>query len=107
MGARSRADKELTDVKTQELSREQRLSETLKALFAPTALDVIDESAGHVGHAGAAPGGQTHYRVKMTSAAFAGLSRVARQRAVMDALKSEFASGLHALALELKAPGES
>lgn len=106
MGAAPGAGKELTDVKTGEISRGQRLAETLNASFAPSALEVIDESAGHAGHAGAAPGGQTHYRVRMTSAAFAGQNRVARQRAVMAALKAEFDTGLHALAMELKAEGE-
>jgi BolA family transcriptional regulator, general stress-responsive regulator len=106
MGAASGGDKELTDVKSQETSRAQRLTETLKVLFAPSAIEVIDQSAGHAGHAGAHPDGETHFFVKMTSAAFAGQNRVARQRAVMDALKSEFAAGLHALAMELKAPGE-
>lgn len=82
------------------------MAELLNASFAPSALDVIDESGKHKGHSGAAPGGQTHYRVKMTSAAFAGMTRLARQRAALDAVKGEFDSGLHALALELKAPGE-
>lgn len=63
-----------------------------------------DESALHAGHAGAAPGGETHYRIRMTSAAFAGQSRIARHRAVNAALKAEFEAGLHALALELDAP---
>jgi BolA protein len=110
MGAPSRANKELTDVKSHESSRAQRLSETLKVLFAPNTIEILDESAGHAGHAGAlganGEGGETHFRVRMTSDAFTGKSRVARQRAVMDALKGEFATGLHALAMELKAPGE-
>ena len=113
MGAASAAYKELTDVKSadspnasRQRSREQRLAETLKASFSPAALEVVDESAGHAGHAGARAEGQTHYRVRMTAAAFAGLSRVQRQRAVNEAVKAEFEAGLHALALELKAPGE-
>jgi BolA protein len=113
MGSARPADKELTDVETpispdspRSPSRQERLAELLNASFAPTAFEVIDESGKHKGHAGAAPGGQTHYRVRMTSAAFAGMSRLARQRAALEAVKAEFASGLHALALELKAPGE-
>lgn len=87
-------------------SRAERLAELLNASFSPAALEIIDESAHHAGHAGAAPGGETHYRVRMTSASFVGMNRVARQRAINDAVKNEFASGLHALAMELKAPGE-
>lgn len=109
MGAALGAGKELTGVKSSHppiCSRQERLAETLKASFSPLALDVVDESASHAGHAGAGTEGQTHYRVRMTAAAFAGLSRLARQRAVNEAVKEEFAGGLHALALELKAPGE-
>jgi BolA protein len=109
MGVDPHADKELTGAKagsSMAPSRAQRLSETLNDLFAPRALQVIDESRLHAGHAGARPEGETHFRVRMTSAAFAGKTRIARQRAVMEALQGEFASGLHALALELKAPDE-
>ena len=79
-----------------------RLSETLE----PSVLDVVDESDRHAGHAGARPGGGTHYRVRIVSAKFAGLGRVARHRFVYQQLPAEFADGLHALALEAKAPGE-
>jgi BolA family transcriptional regulator, general stress-responsive regulator len=113
MGEDHTANKELTGLETSKnpavphlLSRQERLAKVLNASFAPATLEVVDESGQHAGHAGAAPGGQTHYRVRMTSAAFAGMSRLARQRAVLDAAKDEFAAGLHALALELKAPGE-
>ncbi len=121
MGATGAAYKELTDVKSADspnasgkangasrpaLSRQERLAETLNASFSPQAMEIVDESAAHAGHAGAREGGQTHYRVRMTAAAFTGLNRVARQRAVNQALKAEFDAGLHALALELKAPGE-
>ncbi len=60
----------------------------------------MDESHLHHGHAGAAPGDETHYAVKVRSAAFAGLSRLARHRAVNEALKAEFAAGLHALHID-------
>jgi BolA family transcriptional regulator, general stress-responsive regulator len=86
--------------------RRDRLAARLTERFAPEALRVTDDSAKHAGHAGAAPGGQTHYSVEMVCAAFAGLSRVERQRAVNQALAAEFSSGLHALALRLRAPGE-
>jgi BolA family transcriptional regulator, general stress-responsive regulator len=86
--------------------RHDRLHSLLTARFAPEFLRISDDSAQHAGHAGAAPGGQTHYTVDMVSQEFAGKSRVARQRAVNDAIAGEFASGLHALALRLRAPGE-
>ncbi len=98
------ANKELTGANSTP-PRIERIRATLTAHFAPLALEVIDESGRHAGHAGARPGEVTHVRVRMTSAAFAGQSRVARQRAVHAALAGEFATGLHALALGLDAPG--
>lgn len=74
--------------------------------FSPTQLVVIDESHRHAGHAGARPGGETHFSVTITSAGFAGLGRVARQRLVYDALKAELAGGLHALSLVTHTPDE-
>lgn len=56
----------------------------------------------HAGHAGARPGGETHYHLVMHAEAFEGLSRVARQRLVYEALREEFDTGLHALSLDLK-----
>ena len=74
----------------------QRLSE----LLAPSQLEVIDESAAHAGHAGAAPGGGTHFRVRIASPRFAGLSAVARHRLVYDSVRDFLDRGLHALAIE-------
>ena len=79
----------------------------LNQAFAPVALDVEDESAKHAGHMGARAGGQTHFRVRIVSTAFAGLSRVARQRRVYAALGDEFAAGVHALALQTLTPDEA
>jgi BolA protein len=79
----------------------------LAQAFAPLSLDVIDESASHAGHAGARPGGETHFHIYMVSAAFAGMSKVARHRAVYAALAEEMAGPVHALALDLAAPHES
>jgi BolA protein len=87
--------------------REQRIRAILAERFSPEALEVEDDSARHAGHAGASPGGGTHFNVRIVSAAFAGLSRVERHRRVNGALKEEFDSGLHALAVIAKAPGES
>lgn len=88
------------------LSRASRMKNLLESRFSAEALSLEDESARHAGHAGAAPGGETHFRLRLVAPEFAGLGRVARQRLVNDALREEFASGLHALAMELKAPGE-
>lgn len=73
----------------------------LAELLAPTALEVIDESYIHEGHAGAdGTGFGTHFRVRIASPLFAGRSRVARHRLVYDALQDFVARGVHALAIE-------
>jgi len=87
-------------------SRADRIRTILAEHFAPDTLDVTDESHQHAGHAGARPGGETHYAVRLVSPVFAGMSRVARSRAVQAKLAGEFANGLHALSLTLRAPGE-
>ncbi len=89
-----------------EMTRQERLRAMLHAAFAPSSLDVADDSADHAGHAGATAAGETHYTVRMVSDAFTGQSRVSRSRAVHDAVAAEFRSGLHALSLTLKTPDE-
>lgn len=88
------------------MNRQSRIVDILTGAFAPERLEVEDDSARHAGHAGAKAGGETHFNVRMASAAFEGMSRVARSRAVNDVLAAEFASGLHALSLTLRAPSE-
>lgn len=74
----------------------------LQSVLQPTALQVVDESADHAGHAGAnAEGAGTHFRVRVASPLFAGKSRVARHRLVYDALQNFIDQGLHALAIEI------
>ncbi|HRE45239.1 MAG TPA: BolA family protein [Terricaulis sp.] len=90
-----------------QLSRAQRIQSQLEAQLAPVAFELSDDSSKHAGHAGARPGGESHYRLRLVSAAFEGLSRVARQRLVYEALKAEFDGGLHALSLDLKTPAEA
>ena len=87
--------------------RAARIAAALHAAFPPAEVQVVDDSHRHAGHAGAAPGGETHYSVRVVSTAFAGLNRVARSRAVHEALAAEFAGGMHALALTLKTPEEA
>lgn len=69
-------------------------------------LEVINESAKHRGHAGDDGSGQTHFKVMVVAAHFEGLSRVERQRAINEILKSCFQEGLHALSTALLAPAE-
>jgi stress-induced morphogen len=92
-------------------TRAERMHAILTQAFAPIALHIEDESARHAGHAGAAGGqGETHFNILMVSAAFQGMNRVARSRAVHDALAVEFGppetGGMHALSLTLRAPEE-
>ena len=84
----------------------QTIERKLTARFAPLRLEVVDESHRHEGHAGAQPGGETHFTVTLVSAAFAGVGRVARQRLVYETLAEELKRGVHALALTTLAPDE-
>ena len=90
------------------MSRYDRIAEALTAAFAPTVLEIVDESAKHAGHAAqkGVEGGETHYAVTMVAEALAGMSRLARQRAVNAAVAGEFETGMHALSLNLKTPAE-
>lgn len=106
----NRSDKELTDASkgaAPELTRQQRMIAVLTERFSPTVLVVDDDSARHHGHAGASPHGQTHFNVVIVSTHFEGQSRLARQRAVNDALAGEFATGLHALSIKARAPQDA
>ena len=76
----------------------------LRQSLAPTHLAIVDDSARHAGHSGARPGGETHFNVTIESAAFAGLTPVARQRLVYRLLAEELAGPVHALSLTLKVP---
>ena len=87
-------------------SRAARLEAALTRAFAPAAIRVFDDSARHAGHAGHRPEGETHYDVLLVAAAFRGLSRVERSRLVHEALRAEFADGMHALTLTLRSPEE-
>jgi BolA protein len=74
--------------------------------FAPVRLELVDESRRHAGHIGARPDGETHFALTIVSAAFAGMSRVARQRLVYEALAAELANRVHALSLTARTPEE-
>ena len=82
--------------------RAEEIAQELQARFQPTRLEVVDESAAHAGHAGAnAQGFGSHFRIRIASAAFDGMSRVASHRLVYGAMQNFFAQGLHALAIEI------
>ena len=82
------------------------LRSKLQEGFSPQRLDIVDDSARHAGHAGAGPDGESHFTVTIVSPAFAGLSRVERQRRVYAALAEELSGPVHALSLKALAPGE-
>ena len=87
-----------------------RIRAKLSAALDPVSLDVIDDSHKHADHyvhpGGAGHQGGTHFTVKIVSAAFSGKTRVQRHRAINEALAEEIAGGVHALAIEARAPGE-
>jgi BolA family transcriptional regulator, general stress-responsive regulator len=89
-----------------EMMLKEWMTRTLEEGFQPTALTVTDESHQHAGHAGWREGGETHFRLDIVADAFRGKSRVERHRMVNAALAPAFARGLHALAIQARAPGE-
>jgi len=89
------------------MSVETTIREKLTEAFAPTRLDVINESHLHAGHRNSPGTGESHFRVLIVSSAFAGASRVARHRAVNKLLEAELKGKVHALALGVYAPGEA
>ena len=82
------------------------IRQKLTQRFAPTRLEIEDESHRHIGHEGARPGGETHFAVTIVSAAFTGQSRVTRQRLVYQTLAAELATQVHALSLTTLTPDE-
>ena len=85
----------------------EQIQRKLFEALAPSELTIEDESARHKGHAGARPEGETHFRVRIVSRAFEGLSRVARSRRVHEILSDELRTRVHALTIEAKTPEEA
>ncbi len=83
------------------------IQQKLTEAFSPTRLEIEDESSRHAGHAGARPGGESHFNVLIEAQAFAGAPKVARQRMIYRALSEEMAGPVHALSLKALAPGET
>ncbi len=85
----------------------EAIREKLTAAFQPSRLEVDDDSARHQGHAGARPGGESHFNVVIEAKAFEGTAKVARQRLVYRTLAQELAGPVHALSVKALAPGET
>jgi BolA protein len=83
------------------------IRQRLTAALRPSELDLIDDSARHVGHAGARPQGETHFRVRIVAEAFARHSRIERQRMVFGALGDLLQSDIHALSIVALTPAEA
>jgi len=88
------------------MSMADTIRNALQTGLSPERLDIVDESALHAGHAGARPGGETHYRIEVIASAFEGVSRIKRQQMVYGLLKDAFDTGLHALAMTTLTPEE-
>ena len=82
-----------------------QLRSALEQAFAPTTLEIVDDSAAHAGHAGSRSGG--HYRVTLVSAAFRGRSRLERHRQVYAAVAPLLSGGIHALNIVARDPDEA
>lgn len=85
------------------MSVQQEIHDRLMAAFSPRALEVVDDSERHRGHAGYQEGGESHFNVMIRAEALRGMSRVARHRAVHKALGDELVARIHALALDIDA----
>ncbi|MBO9724954.1 MAG: BolA family transcriptional regulator [Novosphingobium sp.] len=84
----------------------QEMQQLLEAAFAPTRLDVINDSASHAGHMGDDGTGESHFTIEIESPAFAGVSRLQRQRLVNAALGDIPGQRVHAIAIKAREPGE-
>ena len=83
------------------------ITDKMKAAFAPSHLEVINESHMHAGHQEKFNGaGETHFRIRIVADAFTGKNRIDRHRAITGLLTEELSGELHALAIEASAPGE-
>ncbi len=88
------------------MSFRERMESKLTEALTPDHLEIIDESALHAGHAGARPGGETHFRIVIVAKAFEGVARIQRHRMVNEAVAEELAERVHALSLRPLSPDE-
>ena len=84
-----------------DMSVTQEIETRLQTAFAPSLLEVVDDSESHRGHAGYQDGGESHFNVKIRAARFEGLSRLQRHRAVHTALGADLVGRIHALSLDI------
>jgi BolA family transcriptional regulator, general stress-responsive regulator len=85
-------------------ARQQRMATLLREQLAPVHLEIIDDSHHHAGHSGHTGAGESHFTLHITSAAFAGLTPLARHRLVHAVLADEWTQGLHALVIKAETP---
>jgi BolA protein len=86
------------------MNRIERIRAILQENLSPSRLELRDDSHKHAGHAGARPGGETHYELFIEAEAFRGKSRIARHQMIYTLLADELKSGLHALVIKASAP---
>ncbi|XUU59539.1 BolA family protein [Erythrobacter sp. HA6-11] len=84
----------------------QEIESRLREAFAPTQLDIINDSAKHRGHSGDDGSGESHFTIVIEADGFAAMNRLGRQRAVIEALGDIVGERVHAVAIKAKAPGE-
>jgi len=82
------------------------MTRRLTAALDPVRLELEDQSAQHIGHAGHDPRGESHFALTIESAVFTGQSRIARQRLVYAALGDLMHDRVHALTIRALAPGD-
>lgn len=89
------------------MSVAETIRRKLETAFGPERLEIVDESHLHKGHAGHRPGVETHFRITVVAAGFAGKSRVERQRLIAAVLKDEIGNPIHALSMKAMTPEEA
>ncbi len=86
------------------MTKTEKIHDALEKAFNPKVLDVYDESEAHLGHSGYQEGGESHFRVVIRADGLAGMSRIARHRAVHDAIGKPLMGEIHALAIDADGP---
>ncbi|MFN4088228.1 MAG: BolA family protein [Alphaproteobacteria bacterium] len=86
------------------MSVAEQMRRKLELALSPAELEIADDSHLHAGHAGARPGGESHFRIRVVASAFRGLTRVERQRRIYAVLTEELSGPVHALQITASAP---